>query len=321
MRSRIGFVASFALAVAASACSHDQAVNSPKAGPSPEVVAASNDPLGFLPVDAQVVGGIDYAQLSASPVFKDLLAMAGGEGLAKLTEVTQKCGTPTTFSFAFKGVDSESPTGVVVFHGIDHAKFFTSCVPEMQQHAAKGKHDHQITVDGGDVVLVKAPKIAGAGMFATDTTFVMVVAPVADRATVTAAVASGVPLRKSQAFADMFGKVDTKRAAWAVANGDVLKALSGMGVQAQGVFGTLAVDSGVSFDGRLRLASADQASSLAGMVKSQAGQAAAFVDKLEINNDGPDVTLSVAMSADKLKAIIAMSGKGGDGGGGGGGPQ
>jgi hypothetical protein len=314
MRSRIGFVASFALAVTASACSHDQPVNSPKAGPSPEVVAASNDPLGFLPVDAQLVGGVDYAQVSASPLFKDLLAVAGGQGLAKLTEVTQKCGTPASFSFAFKGIDGETPTGTIVFHGVDHAKFFTSCVPEMQQHAAQGKHDHQITVDGGDVVLIKAPKMAGAGMFATDTTFVMVVGPVADRATLTAAVASGVPLRKSQAFAEMFGKVDTKRAAWGVANGDVLKALSGMGVQAQGVFGTLALDNGVSVDGRLRLASADQASSLAGMVKSQAGQAAAFVDKLDINNDGPDVTLSLSMSAEKLKAIIAMAGKG-DGGG------
>jgi hypothetical protein len=61
---------------------------------------------------------------------------------------------------------------------------------------------------------------------------------------------------------------------------------------------------------RIRLASADEATQFVNMAKGQTSnaQVKAMFDKLDVTNDGADAKISVAMSNQKLQAMIAMVG-------------
>ena len=57
---------------------------------------------------------------------------------------------------------------------------------------------------------------------------------------------------------------------------------------------------------RVRLDTPDQAAQIANMAKGQVAQFSQMVDKLDITNEARDVKVNVAMSAQKLEALISQ---------------
>src|SRR5262249_39002277 len=119
----------------------------------------------------------------------------------------------------------------------------------------------------------------------------------------------GSALKTSPAFVEMYGKINTTDSMWILMNGSS-KAFEKMpmGFKLKAVFGSVNVTDGLKLDGRVRFESADQAAQLAGMAKMQMDQAKQFFDKLDVNADGADLKVSVAMSNAKLKSLMQLVG-------------
>ena len=100
---------------------------------------------------------------------------------------------------------------------------------------------------------------------------------------------------------------------WLIGNGNskLFAQAAALGVKPRGIAASIDVADGVAIDGRVGVDSADQAAQLSTMLKSQTGMAASFFDKLDIGTDAADVTLSVALSLEKLKTMMQMLNSGG----------
>jgi hypothetical protein len=323
VRIRQGWlVAVFGLALAlVAACNKDDkkaATAADKSGKaeaeSPGLAAgkATADDLSLLPVDSEVVLGINFAQVQQSSLWKQFVEpkLLAGENQRKLTEFKEKCGfdpmaSIKTASVGLKNTGGSKPDGTIVMHGVDKAKAW-ACLDKMKEEAAK--EGAEITRDG-DIGIVKNKNgDTSAFTFINDTT---VLAVFGERATpdgIKAAAAGGSALKTSPAFVDMYSKVKTADSVWFLVNGKLLDKLSSMGVKANAVFGSLNVTDGLTLDMRWRLESPDAATQFATMAKSQAAQAQKMFDKLDVANDGNEVKFSVVLSNQKLQALITQVG-------------
>ena len=303
-----------------------------KPGVAPTGQAA--DDLSLLPVDSEAVMGINFAQLQSSALWKKFVEpqMMKGDFPSKLAQFKGKCGFDPmaaikSLSIGMKGVGGDSPDGVIVVRGAGK-KESLDCFDKMKDEASKS--GDEITRDG-DVVLVKSKKGETVAItFVNDTTAVAVVGPNASKDGVKKAAQGGSALKSSPAFVEMYGKINTQASLWMLINGNakVFDKAASMGVKPKAVFGSVNVTDGLAVDMRMRLESADQATQMANAFNGQLAGFKSMVDKMEIGNDGADVKLSVAMSQQKLEALVknlmgmfgGMGGPGGPGGMGGGTP-
>jgi hypothetical protein len=285
--------------------------------------AAGGEDLALLPVDSEIVMGLNFAQLQQSSLWKQFVEpmMMKGDFQTKLTEFKTKCGfdplsAVKTVSIGMKGVGAPKPDGVIVIHGAEKAKVM-DCFEKMK---AEAKKDAEISQDG-DVITIK-PKQGGdpvAFSFVNDTTAVMVMGANANKDGIKAAAAGTSTLKTSAAFVEMYSKINTQDSLWLLMNGNskAFDKAAAMGFKPKAVFGSVNVTDGLTVDFRMRLDSADQATQIAQMGKSQAAGAASMFDKLDIVNDGSDVKVSIALSNAKLQSLIKQFGgmMGGMGGG------
>jgi hypothetical protein len=299
------------------ACSHDHPQTTPTKPAGPDYSAAAADPVGFLPADADLVVGINLGQVQQSPLFKQFAPMFMDKVGAMLEKFKSWCDfdplTIQSVALGIRHLGTDDQDGVVVVRGIDKAKLMGQCLAKVKEAVAG--QGTQLAVDG-DVITIKNDKQVSVSSFVNDTTMVTVIGK-GDRAGLDGALAAGAALRGSPVFAEMIGKVKTTDSVWAVANGNskAFEKLAQNGLKAKAVFGSVNAAEGLTADVRMRVDSPEQATQLAGMGKSQAGQAEAFVDKLDITSEGPDVHLSVAMSGAKLQQVIGMLQSLGMGGG------
>jgi hypothetical protein len=268
------------------------------------------DDLSLLPVDSEVVMGLNFAQLQQSQLWKQFVEpqLMKGDVQQKLGEFKSKCGfdpmsSIKSISIGMKGVGGDKPDGVVVVHGADKAKSL-ACLDTMKADAAK--EGSEIKRDG-DVVMVKAKDGEDVAlMFVNDSTAVAVIGSQANPDGVKKAAAGGSALKTSAAFVDMYGKIKTSDSLWLLVNGNskAFDKAAAMGFKPKAVFGSINVTDGLTLDMRVRLDSADQAATMANTFRGQAAAAAAMVDKLDITNDGADVKVSVLLSNQKLQNLI-----------------
>ncbi len=282
------------------------------ATPAPGVNANAGD-LALLPLDSEVVMGLNWSQLQKSDLWTKLVApklMASAQpGLEKFKAA---CGfdpmqTITSLSAGVKGIgDTAQPTGAFVVHGLDKAKTM-GCMDKAKEEAKKD--GSEVTIDG-DIVLVKDAKGTNVGFtFTNDSTLLAVLGPAATKEGVAEAAAGKGTLATSATFTEMYSKINTQDSLWMLMNGNS-KAFDKMpmGVKMKALFGSLNVTDGLSLDVRARLDSADKAAELANMGKMQAQQAAKMFDKLDISNDGADVHVQVGLSQQKLQALVQQFG-------------
>jgi hypothetical protein len=274
--------------------------------------------------------GINFSQLQGSMLWKKFVEpqMMKGDFQQKLGQFKDKCGFDPmsevkSIAIGMKGVGGEAdkPDGVVVVHGTAKGKTL-DCFEKMKDEAAKS--GESIARDG-DVVLVKSKGGETVAVtFVNDSTAVVMVGPQASKDGVMKAAQGGSALKTSPAFVEMYGKINTQASLWMLMNGNskAFDKAAAMGVKPKAVFGSINVTDGLAVDMVMRLDSADQATQMANAFKGQVQAFASMVDKLDISNDGPDVKMGVAMSSQKLEALVKnFAGMfGGMAGGGAGGP-
>jgi hypothetical protein len=297
--------------------------------PAAKIKQATNTAdLALLPVDSDMVVGVNIAQIQTSPMWKDFIAprVMSDDVKARLDEFKQKCGIDPlavvkSASIGLKDA-ATGKEGVVVVHGPDKAKVM-ACADKM-----KTDKDAKVEVtQDGDVTILK-PKSAGpdtpsvAFMFTSDDTAVIVVGPKANAAGVKAVAAGTGGLPSSGAFVDMYNRLETEKSLWMLMNGKnkAFAPLAMAGIKPTHVFGSLDVQDGLNLDLRMRLASPDQATQSATMMKSQLAPAAGMlnIDKIDVASDGQDLKLGMMVSkANVPKMLQAMQGLAGSMGGGG----
>ncbi|MBS1122386.1 MAG: hypothetical protein H6Q90_4614 [Deltaproteobacteria bacterium] len=275
---------------------------------------ATGDDLSLLPVDSEVVMGLNFSQLQQSQLFKQFVEplMMKGDFQTKLNEFKTQCGfdplqAVKTVSIGMKGIGATKPDGVIVVHGAEKAKVM-DCFEKMK---AEAKKDAEVTRDG-DIIIIKSNKGGDtvAFQFVNDTTALMVMGANATKDGIKAAAAGTSTLKSSAAFVEMYSKINIQDSMWLLMNGNskAFDKAAAMGFKPKAVFGSLNVTDGLTLDLRMRLDSADQATQIAQMGKSQAAGAASMFDKLDIVSDGADVKVSIALSNAKLQSLIKQFG-------------
>jgi hypothetical protein len=271
------------------------------------------DDLSLLPLDSELVLGINVGQVQQSALWKQFVEpkMMAGDTMRKMTEFKAKCGfdpmsAVKSVSVGMKGLGGTTPDGVVVVHGLDKSKL-SSCLDNMKDEMTKD--GTEVTRDG-DVAIFKNTKNGAtfATTFVNDSTLVAVIGDKATAAGVKAAAAGGSTLKSSPPFLEMYSKVNTGDSLWGLMNGNskAFDKMSSLGVKPKAIFGSVNVTDGLSLDMRMRLDTPDAAAQLANMSKSQLQQAAKMFDKADVTNDGADVRFTIVLSNQKLQALIAQ---------------
>jgi hypothetical protein len=292
----------------------EKAAGDKAAGGAATGAVASSEDLSLLPVESELVLGINWQQVQGSALWKQFVEpkMMTGENAKNLSDFKAKCGfdpmtAVKTISLGLKNLSSNSPDGVVVVHGVDKAKTL-ACLDTMKpEMEAKGT---EYTRDG-DVALFKDKKGTAMGLtFTNDSTAVAVIGAQANLAGVKQVATGGSKLKDSDAFRDMYSKVRTGDSLWGLMNGNspVFDKMGNMGIKAKAVFGSLNVTDGLSLDLRIRAADAAGAQQLASMSKQQLGQASKMFDQSDVVADGNDVKYTMVMSAAKLQNMIQQFG-------------
>jgi hypothetical protein len=285
----------------------------PEPGNSPPMMMQGNaDDLSLLPVDSEVVMGLNFAQLQTSALWKQFAPLVMSKAAPALAKFKDACGfDPMTaiksVSLGMKNLAGGSPDGVVVIHGVEKSKAMGGCLDKAKEAAAKD--GTTITVDG-DIISVKGKTDNAAFMFVNDNTLVGTLGASGTKAGVKAAAAGGSALKTSAAFVDMYNKINTQDSMWMLANGNskLFDKAGSLGVKPKAVFGSLNVTDGLTVDIHMRLDSPDQATQLANMGKAQAAGAKVYFDKIDITNDGADVRIALGMSNAKLQQLISQFG-------------
>lgn len=288
----------------AAACSGNRGATTldNKAASARAASLAASDPLAFLPVDSEVVVGVDFRQITQSALWTrfggDLMKRAGGG----LQEFKAKCGYDPIASmrnaaFSIK-MEADKPSGVFVVRGIDRDKTM-ACIPQSFP-------DRPAKVDGAFVTFPPEDGIATVLTFVDASTAVAVIGPQASRVQLEAAIAAGAPLRKSPAFGALWSHADAKQTVWVVVNGKLLAVLAALGAPPKALVANVSLANGLTLAGRLQFASPDQATQVATAMQSQATAAQAFVEKIDISAAGNDVSLGVRMTMPQLEGLFGM---------------
>jgi hypothetical protein len=272
----------------------------------------TGEDLSLLPLDSELVLGINISQVQQSALWKQFVEpkLMTGDTLHKMTEFKAKCGfdpmsAVKSVTIGMKGVGGDKPDGVVVVHGLDKTKLW-SCVDTMKDEMTKD--GTQFSRDG-DVGLFKDKMGNSIAMtFVNDSTLLAVIGEKANAAGVKLAAAGGSTLKSSPPFLDMYSKVNTGDSLWGLMNGasKAFDKMSSLGVKPKAMFGSINVTDGLSLDLRMRLETPDAAAQLATMGKTQLQQAAKMFDKADVTNDGSDVRFSIVLSNQKLQALISQ---------------
>ena len=296
--------------------------------PMQQVSGQAAADLDMIPVDSEVVAGLNFAQLQQSAIWQKSIMpkLAKGDFLAKLGEFKSTCGFDPmvaikTVTVGLKNLGDDKPEGVIVVHGLEKAKVL-ACLDQQKIKDDLAKDKVEVTKDGELTMLVD--KKDGDNMaikFLDDTTAVAVIGPKASKDGVQSLISGKSALRTSPAFVDMYGKINAQDSVWALVNGNmkgVDKLATLLGLKPKALFGSINVTDGLTADLRMSVDTPDQAAQTAAGLSQQAAMAKQFVDNVAVTSEGADVKLTLAISNAKLMALQSqMKGGGGLGGMGG----
>lgn len=274
--------------------------------------ADKNDDLSLLPVDSEMVGGLDFQQLQASQLWKQFMGplLAKNDIQKQMAEFQTECGVDpmkvvTKIAFGLKGLGNPQPDGVIVAHGVPKAKL-VACYDKMVK---KKQQDVNVTRDG-DVLIVKQAKGNVAFSFVDDNTALIVVGSQATKDGSKTIAKGGSALKTSAAFVELYKKTNTGDTLWMIMNGSskAFDAMASLGIKPKAVYGSLNVTKDLNLDMKIRMKDAAGAQNLSKMMNQQAGAAAGMLDKLAITADGADVKIVVLLTDAKLKTLAQQFG-------------
>ena len=101
--------------------------------------AASGDDLSLLPVDSEMVIGINFAQLQQSALWKQVAPKSKDKMAKNLSDIKAACGFDPldafkSMSIGIKNVGGGKPDGAIVIHGLEKDKVW-GCLDKAQGRA------------------------------------------------------------------------------------------------------------------------------------------------------------------------------------------
>ena len=280
---------------------------------APAFADKGGDDLSLLPVDSELVAGLDFQQLQTNALWKQFVEPQLDKADVKkgFDEFRTNCGVDpmkvvTKIAIGLKGIGSATPDGVIVAHGVPKAKL-VACYDKMTKLKKSGQ---DITRDGDVLIVKQKGGQSVAFTFINDSTALVVVGTAATTAGIKGVAKGGSALKTSAAFADFYKKTNTNDTMWAIMNGSskAFDQLGAMGIKPKAIFGSLNITKDLSLEFRVRFNTADEAKNLTNMAQGQLKAAATMVDKVTVTADGSDMKVAVLLSDAKLKALVKQFG-------------
>ncbi len=279
-------------------------------GSGTDYSATIADPLGFLPIDSEVVLSLDAEQLRRSPVWAMIepkLLVAAGSDLQTFKTV---CGIdPVTsiggITIGIKNLKQETPDGVLVVTGLDRARM-TACMDKARK---QGDPAVQVAKDGTVTIAAEGKNDSPVVFaFVDASTVVAMIGPATSSSAFATVLSSGAPLRKSPTFGELIARVDLEAALWAVINGNssVFEQAAALGMKPKAMLGSVHLATGLDAAMRIRLGTPAEAQQITTMAQGQLGMAAGFFDKLEVTADGSDVAVVAVMTDAQLQNMLSL---------------
>lgn len=299
--------------------------SAPRAIPSRSVAEAD---LGYLPADADMVFGMNFALVRQSALWKrfvepeladnkelrDMEALCGFDPLQSLGSV----------SIGLKGIaDNDNDgdlAGTIVIHGFEKAKAL-SCF-DKKRLAEVEKSGAKITIDGDVILLTDSEGKFNAGFtFADDTTALVVLGPAAATKAGIERIASGTgTLASASTFTATLQNVNTDNALWMMASAkskmldgamadipELADVKPGTFYFSIGVTDSLALDAGVG------LGSPANVARVVTFMKDKLGEGvvksivSSYFDQLDVFADNADLIVSLAISGDQIAQLMTLA--------------
>jgi hypothetical protein len=262
--------------------------------------------LAFLPVDADMVVGVDVAALRGSALWAEYQGKLTDAAGPQLANVQKTCGfdpLQSVSSVTLAAYSKDMAGAVAVVRGLDRDRTI-ACLQN------KVVPDVTVASDHGVVTLTHTNGSRDVLSFADSTTLVLQGAKASAQPTpdqLRAVMQAGVPLRSSPTFLDMFNRLEKGATMWMVVNGNASAFDKlGMATRPRAIYGTLRAADGLSGKVHIRMPTADDAKQLTGMAQAQIQQAAAMFDQLDVAAEGEVMTVTVALSMSKLRSMVQM---------------
>jgi hypothetical protein len=270
--------------------------------------ATSDDVLAYLPVDAELVVGVEVSVLRQSALYRAFEQQLLDTYVNQLGEA-QRCGIDPTRGLGRVTIagkldrDGNDFEGVVVFRGVDT----TLALPCIGREATnKGKVERL----GDFIVVTGEPDDTFAAARAGDSTLVIQIGRAATRASLTSILSSGAPLRTSPAFMGLFGRREANAAVWGMVNGasPFMADLRLGGPTPRSVDGTLRVTHELVATIRMTMTSPADADQIVQSLTPMLPAAKNMLSRLDVRADGNVVNLDAVATEAQLRAFVGMLG-------------
>jgi hypothetical protein len=278
---------------------------------TPDYQATAEDELGFLPLDSEMVAGIDMVALRRSQLwqkFEPMFVSALGDDLAKFRSA---CGfdplkTIERMTLAIKERGPDQYRGVFVIRGVDTTRVRECLASEVQKNGGKATNDR-------GVVLVTQPSSPGTtlavGVVGASTMVVQMDA-VTTYDSLTSVLAGGAPLRKSAAFMTLQTRREAGSSIWFMANGNskAFDQMRAMGLGPKSIDGTLTVTDRFAGTLRMTMASPAEAARMQSEFDKVKGMIAPMVDKFDTRANADVVSVEATVTEQQLRNMLQMLG-------------
>ena len=298
-------------ALFAAACSKGSTAQQtgPSNKASPPVASASvEDVLGFLPLDSDLVVGIDANTMRASALWKQFEPqIVAGLG-NKLPLMRDKCGFDPLRSVERVAIGgklgpNEKFDGVIVIRGVAGGKTLECIAKETEGEGAVTNDRGILTVDRGGSEKMVATIVA-------ETTLVVQVGASASAASLDAVVRSGSPLRSSKGFMTLFDRREANASAWGMVSGNspLLREMAQAGAQPKSVDGTVVLDSRMTAVVRMGFANQADADKVKQQLAPVLPMVSGRVEKIDMSVNGPTLRGEVIANDAQLRELMSMLG-------------
>jgi hypothetical protein len=302
----------------------DQAAPAPGGAAAPSAPAAVGAMpqgvdrlLASLPVESEIVIGMDAGRLKASPLLAPLFDQAMKANNAKMGfDMQAECGIDpaqlvTKFVAGIRLVSADKVDVAVAFDGLERSATMACIEKAKSKIEANG---FKVGVSGNVASFEGAVdgKPAYVGMTVADdnvTVLRISNAPIDVKALMTQSAAkAGDGLTKSAEFMNMVKSTNTAATIWGLANGSS-PSMQKLPLKFKAAFGSIDITDGVQANGRLRMNSPDEATNVSKLLGGQLGsiKQMGFADIAEATVDGSDVLLSFAMKKQQLENITRLA--------------
>jgi hypothetical protein len=270
----------------------------------------ADDVLAYLPVDAELVMGVEMGVLRGGQLYRTFEKQAL-DALGTKLQKMQMCGIDPTTTLSrvtvagtLTGGDDDFQ-GVVVFKGVDTARALP-CI------ASQGATNGTVQRDGDIIVVARSGNDDFAAAAVDAGTLVLKIGAEMNRASMTQTLSMGAPLRTSPAFMKLFNRREPHVAVWGMVNGNArfMQPVIAAGVKPKSVDGTVRATDELTIAMRVTLGAAADADDLVQKMGQVQGVAKPMLSRFDVRAEGAVVHMDVAATEAQLRALAGMLGGG-----------